>query len=141
MRRGTWGILLAALSLGAAAAVAVEHPWSRGYALYHGYLPMSGRIAGHTEGLPLAASRCSNCHDAVTGGGQTARTISPLTQASLTGNVSRRGGPPSIFDQQSFCLTLRDGIDPAMIQVSRTMPRFTMSDDDCGALWYFASRR
>jgi hypothetical protein len=125
----------------AVGVAAAAHPWTRGYALYHGYEPLSGRIAGHDNDLPAAAARCSNCHDAVTGGQQITRQIAPLNWAALTQPASRRGGPAFAYSEASFCTFLRDGIDAVFVQASRTMPRFAMSDAECHALWVYASSR
>jgi hypothetical protein len=36
---------------------------------------------------------------------------------------------------------MRDGIDPAMIQLERTMPRFAPTDSDCVSLWSYVNSR
>lgn len=136
-----FAVLAAAAGVILAGVATVAYPWARGYALYHGHLPLSGRIAGHDDDLPSAASRCSNCHDAVTGGAQTKRLIAPLNGTALTQPVSRRGGPQFIYTEASFCSFLRDGVDAVFVQASRTMPRFTVSDGECHALWTYVISR
>ncbi len=132
---------LAAAGLIACGLFFATTPWARGYAIYHGYVALPGRIAGHDKDLPSRATRCSNCHDAISGNGLTQRVITPLTRQSLGESQSRRNGPPSAYDAARFCSALRDGIDPSMIQIERTMPRFTATAGDCAALWAFVSSR
>ena len=132
--------MLAAVATALAVAGAF-HPWPLGFALYHGYLPLQGRITGHDDDLPGMASKCVNCHDAVRSDVAPAIVIAPLTKASLTEPVSRRGGPPTVYAESSFCSLLRDGVDPALVIVNRTMPRFAMADSDCHALWRYVSSR
>lgn len=120
---------------------AAAGPWAWGYALYHGYLQLKGRIAGHENDLPVNASRCSNCHDAANNSGKTTRSIAPVNETALTTPVQRRGGPPSVYSESSFCSFLGDGIDPAFIQSDRTMPRFNLSSLECHALWTYVSMR
>lgn len=50
---------------------------------------------------------------------------------------SRRGGPPSLFSTTSFCRILRTGVDPVYVVISRQMPRYTLSDDQCLDLWRY----
>jgi hypothetical protein len=123
----------------AMAAVVTLSPWLQGYALYHGYWPLTGRISGHDSDLPAFASRCANCHDAVRAAA--ARPIAPLTQASLTQPHSRRGGPATSFTETSFCSLLRDGIDPAYVLADRTMPHYDLPEASCHALWRYVSSR
>lgn len=123
------------------AAAVYPYPRLVGYALYRGYLPVAGRIAGHDSDLPSRASRCVNCHDAVRSATPTARRITPLTRAALTEMHSRRGGPVTAYNEDTFCSLLRDGIDPAYVQVNRTMPRYDMSASQCHALWRYVSSR
>ena len=54
--------------------------------------------------------------------------------------MPRRNGPPSRFDEASFCRLLRTGVDPADIVVPRAMPRYAIDDTDCRALWAYLSR-
>ncbi len=103
-------------------------------------LQRQGRVMGHDIDLPAQASRCANCHDAQQAAGSV-RLVSPLTRAALTEPQPRRGGPPSVYDQQAFCAFLRTGIDPAYVLVDRTMPRFALDDADCNALWTYVSSR
>jgi hypothetical protein len=117
------------------------YPWPLGFALYHGYLPLHGRITGHDSELPGVAARCVNCHDAVRSDVAPAIVIAPLTKASLAEPVSRRGGPPTVYAENSFCSLLRDGVDPALVIVNRTMPRFEITQSNCHALWRYVNSR
>jgi hypothetical protein len=49
----------------------------------------------------------------------------------------RRGGPASRYDRDAFCRLLRKGIDPAYVMINEEMPRYTLDDADCAALWRF----
>jgi hypothetical protein len=134
--------VLAAMAVLISIAAAVSlYPWLAGYSIYHGYLPVKGRIAGHDSDLPSRASRCANCHDAARGAIRTARRIAPLTRVALTEPHSRRGGPDTTYAENSFCSLLHEGVDPAFVLVSRTMPRYDMSAFNCHALWTYVSSR
>lgn len=140
--RARWVLVgCAATAAALVSAMAVTNPVSRGWALYHGYLPLSGRIAGHTVDLPEGTATCAACHDAPRPAADGYKSIPPLDGATLTSAVSRRSGPPSTYDAASFCTLLGSGLDPAMIMVDRTMPRFTLPAADCAALWSYVSRR
>jgi hypothetical protein len=109
-----------------------------GKALFTGQTPIAARLVGHAETLPVQASRCSNCHAVNPPRSPIAASFAPVLDApSLLSPISRRGGPPSKFDSASLCKLLRDGIDPAWIVLPATMPRYTVSDDQCLALWSF----
>lgn len=110
-------------------AVARTH----GEALWRGERPLAGQIAGHAQAMPAAALRCINCHG---GGPGAAPGGAPrLDAATLTRPLARRGGPPSVYDEQAFCRLLRTGIDPAAVLLPREMPRYRIDDHDCAALW------
>lgn len=132
----------ASSALAAGTAGAAER--ARGQALFVGAEPLRGTIHGHQNALPAHAARCVNCHAP----GSSSATLQPasaapantsfaplLTATYLLGPIARRGGPPSAYDEATFCRALRTGIDPAYVIVSRSMPRYTLSDADCGALW------
>lgn len=141
-RRARWVLVgCAATAAGLVSALALVQPVSRGFALYHGYLPLAGRIAGHAADLPPGTATCAACHDAPRPAAGGYKSIPPLDGATLTSAVSRRSGPASTYDAASFCALLGSGLDPAMIMVDRTMPRFTLSPADCAALWSYVSRR
>jgi hypothetical protein len=119
----------------------------RGRALFQGQHDLKGRIFGHDAALPAEASRCTNCHPAPGAPRGTAAAneasrlegvVGPeLGPAALGTARTRRNGPPSRFDPASFCRLLRDGIDPVDVVISRTMPRYPLSDEDCDALWRY----
>jgi hypothetical protein len=135
--------VLAVLILFAVAAVAVfaaaRSPWVRGYALYAGYLPVTGRIAGHDADLPPGATVCANCHEPGQPGADPKRL--PQLDRRLVESYSRRGGPEAAYTEETFCALLADGVDPTLVLVSRTMPRFTIPREDCAALWAYLSTR
>jgi hypothetical protein len=131
---------------------------SRGAQLYDGRLVLTGQLRGHEQALPAGALRCTNCHEpsrqpardenADASASATSRTGGPnssfaprLDQASLAVPQARRGGPPTRYDQAAFCRVLRTSIDPAEVLLNKPMPRYTLGDDDCAALWQFLSQR
>ena len=125
-------LLLAAAALPPAAAPA--EALARGRALFAGTAPMRGTISGHASALPPAGARCVNCHAA--GAASASASFGPLlTRPHLTGLLPRRGGPPSRYDEATFCRLLRTGIDPAYVLITRSMPRYELPDADCQALW------
>ena len=63
-----------------------------------------------------------------------------LDRERLTERVARRGGPPSRFDERSFCRLLRTGEDPAGVILPRAMPRYEIDDADCLRLWRYLTR-
>lgn len=116
----------------------------RGRQLYFGELPLAGRVTGHTTDLPPGALRCVNCHAAgsapPSASGAAASFGPALNGDMLTRPTPRRGGPPSRYDEQALCKLLTTGIDPAYIIIPRNMPRYTLSADDCHALWSYLSQ-
>ena len=115
---------------------------------------LRGTISGHQSALPALASRCVNCHSAgsvapntvaasaapAAASAATNSSFAPrLTRQRLTEPIARRGGPPSRYDEASFCRLLRTGIDPAYVLIPRNMPRYELPDADCHALWMHLS--
>ncbi|MCW5661336.1 MAG: hypothetical protein KIT60_26840 [Burkholderiaceae bacterium] len=133
------GLLIAGTTAAAAVVAApLVAQWirqSHGAELFDGRRPLVARIAGHDERLPPMASRCINCHR----GPQATGGI--LSAEGLTQRIARRGGPPSRYDSGTLCRLLREGIDPAHVMVTRTMPRFDVDDAACAALWAHLSKR
>ena len=122
----------------------------RGSHLFHGTVPLTGRILGHDEPLPADAAQCKNCHGLESAPaapsapkqGETAalpaETVGPkLGPTSLTRAVKRRGGPASVYTADAFCRLVREGVDPAQIVIPQLMPRYTLSDAECNALWAY----
>lgn len=127
-------LLLMALGLALSASL-VAHAFSvpdvaAGRALFVGETSeLRAQVAGHDDDLPLAAARCINCHE---GPG----AIGPrLNAPQLLESQARRGGPPSRYDEATFCRLLRDGVDPAFVQLPREMPRYQIAPEDCRKLW------
>lgn len=143
------GLLLAALAVLTAVLAGLWFWWvplvsapdvvaGRGAALWRGEQPLVGRIVGHASALPSTASRCINCHAGAIGSPLGEAGAAPrLTAEYLRGAVSRRGGPPSRFDEAGFCTLLRTGLDPAAVLLPRHMPRYEVGDADCTALWRY----
>jgi hypothetical protein len=115
----------------------------RGRLLFEGRAPLVAKVRGHTELLPISAVRCANCHVTIErpvapSSPRPTQTLGPaLTAAHLMQPQSRRGAPPSRYDQRSFCRLLSTGIDPAEVLLSRTMPLYELSEGDCQALWQY----
>lgn len=112
---------------------------AHGAALWSGAQPLDGRIAGHAQSLPVSAVRCINCHGAAAAAADPTRDSAapPLTAQHLLQSQPRRGGPPSRYDAAAFCTLLRTGVDPAAVLLPRQMPRYTIAEADCQALWAF----
>ena len=135
LRLGVSAALLALL-LGAAAKPELV---AQGQKLYTGESQLSARMVGHTQVLPQEAVRCVNCHQRESDPPREAtENFGPrLGPSGLTKPSPRRGGPPSVYDARSLCRVLRDGIDPAHVMIPQTMPRYTLSDAECEALWSY----
>lgn len=111
----------------------------RGQALFTGQADLTGRIYTHRVDLPSAVVRCANCH-AADDGPDVPRSLAPrLNPDLLIRRQPRRGGPASNYDGQKFCTLLRRGLDPAFVLISVEMPRYTIDDADCLALWRYLS--
>ncbi len=128
----------------AATAAAPTTPLELGEAIYHGRAPMPGLIRGHENPLPTQATRCINCHVGTRPPAlpsipsATTQTFGPTLHADhLTQAIRRRGGPPSRYDAESLCVLLRAGLDPAKVQLPRTMPLYDSTPEQCQALWAY----
>lgn len=121
-------------------------------AALRGRAPMAGigavegaaprEVAGDRRGrvgedlLTVEASRCANCHGANAQGNREGKIVVPaIDGAALTVAQGRRGGPASRYTAESFCATLRLGVDPAGIVLSPVMPRYEMSAAGCATIW------
>lgn len=93
---------------------------------------------GRSEPTPIDPDGTRNPYAAADAG---ASPFGPALNAKLlTRSIGRRGGPPSQYDEAAFCKVLRSGIDPADIVITRAMPRYTLDDKQCSALWHYLSR-
>lgn len=112
---------------------------SRGEALFRGQEPLDGTIRGHQSRLPAEVVRCHNCH--AQGKHSLAKgAIAPrIDRSLLLVPRPRRGGPPSSYDEQTFCKLLRTGIDPAFVLIAREMPVYDITDAQCAELWRFVT--
>jgi hypothetical protein len=115
----------------------VRQEYVRGQALFSGSIELHGRIYTHAADMPPNVVRCSNCH-ALAEGPDVPRSPAPrLTHNLLLLPQPRRGGPPTTYSRDSFCTLLRRGVDPAFVMISVQMPRYTMDDEGCKALWRY----
>ncbi|WDD92878.1 hypothetical protein Bsp3421_002914 [Burkholderia sp. FERM BP-3421] len=114
-------------------------PFEDGRRLFDGSLPAAARLAGHDDALPPVATRCANCHADVDRAGQ-ASFAPALTASRLLDSRVRRGGPASAYDETSFCRVLRDGIGPDDVMINETMPRYTLTRDQCATLWRYLTQ-
>jgi hypothetical protein len=110
--------------------------------LYSGRLPMEARLRGDSRPLAQSAARCVNCHEPGPRQSLADTAYAPrLDKTSLATSNPRRGGPSSVYDEQSFCRLLREGIDPAYMLLRRSMPVFEVDDAQCASLWQYLSQR
>lgn len=128
-----------AAAVGAIATVATFAAKVQGYALYHGFLSLPATIAGTGVALPVSASACVNCHEGAASGGPIA--IARLDGSTLATARRRGGGAVMTYDRDGFCRVLREGVDPSLVTISRTMPRFEITERQCDALWAWTSER
>ena len=140
--RKIWGGLLCLLLLRLSSSADNPGAASRqdliwGKDLFNGTVQLRGRMSTHLSDLPTEAIRCSNCHATATGPAVPRSNAPRIGRQLLLLPQARRGGPPSRYDVASFCVLLRKGIDPAYVMVDEEMPRYTMSDAECSALWRF----
>jgi cytochrome oxidase Cu insertion factor (SCO1/SenC/PrrC family) len=109
---------------------------STGQDLFAGRGGLTATIGG--DRLAEVAARCSSCHGTTASGGGEGKTVVPaLTATALKTVQPRRGGPPSIYTQTSFCVTLRTGVDPSGVALSPVMPRYQLDGRACAQLWGF----
>ena len=110
---------------------------ARGAALFAGQEALAGRLWATTsrcQRWPRARQLPRDCQRRGT-------AATALTAAELTTARVRRGGPASVFDAGRLCALLRDGIDPAHVIISTTMPRYEIGDEQCQALWSYLMTR
>jgi hypothetical protein len=114
--------------------------------LFTGGVALKARMVGHDSDLPPSVVRCKNCHlvsnppPVASAGGSAGLTekLGPVLRSeTLTRLRARRGGPPSKYDEERFCRVLRKGIDPAYVMLPSSMPRYTVNQQECQALWAY----
>jgi len=109
----------------------------RGEAIYLGKEPLQGRIRGQDDLLPPEAVRCVNCHNPASKDRLSGKPAPRIDGDWLLQVRQRHGGPPSSYDQASFCKMLRTGTDPVYVLAAREMPVYEMADSQCASLWMF----
>ena len=110
-----------------------------GAQLFFGKRALVGRLAGDELLLPADSTACANCHtEGVGPAGRGGARFGPVIQrGALMVSAPRRGGPPSRYDLSRFCRLLRTGVDAAEVMIARAMPRYAISDAECGSLWTY----
>jgi hypothetical protein len=119
------------------AAISVQ----RGGAIYQGKEPLQGRIRGQDDLLPSEAVRCVNCHNPASKDRLSGKPAPRIDGDWLLETRQRHGGPPSSYNQASFCKLLRAGTDPVYVLVAREMPVYEMDDSQCASLWIFLTTK
>ncbi len=109
----------------------------RGQELYLGKETLVGKIDGHTGALPAQLGKCVSCHTFVRQKVIQEEQAPFLNRISLLNPHARRGGPVSSYNKENFCNTVRTGIDPQYVTLRRAMPRYEISEVQCGALWTY----
>ena len=147
-----WPIALAVAMLLAAPAIAWFGPWrhtapkalqARGARLFDGNEPLTAMLAGKAEPLAAGAARCSQCHAgprAKDPKDPKASMFTVLDRYHLREALPRRGSQPVSYDLPTFCIALRNGVDPAQGVLPAGMPRFEIDDVRCGALWAYVTQ-
>ncbi len=110
---------------------------AKGSELFSGAAPLQGRLYTQSEDMPTAVTRCANCHAHADSASVPYSNAPRLTQQWLEQDRKRRGGPRSHYDVASFCTLLRTGVGPDRILINVEMPRYSISDADCAALWSY----
>ncbi len=145
------GFLLGAASASAANSAAMSPASSitatessTGRTLFEGKQAIAARMPGHQQVLPPSAARCINCHRDAPDSRSIRGTpaLAPrITASLLTSSISRRRGPESKYEIDSFCELVRTGVDPAGVMIEQTMPRYEISNLQCSALWRYLSAK
>lgn len=113
----------------------------QGENIFVGKESLPAKIAGHQEALPPQAARCINCHVPAQSRAGKTESAPAFSNAWLQQVRVRRGGPAFAYGRESFCTTLRSGIDPEYVILSRTMPRFDISNEQCLSLWLYLTEK
>ena len=115
--------------------------YRQGENIFVGKESLPAKIAGHQEALPPQAARCINCHAPAQSKAGKTESAPSLSSTWLQQAQARRGGPVFSYDRESFCTTLRSGIDPEYVILSRAMPRFEISNEQCLSLWLYLTEK
>ena len=113
----------------------------RGRDLFSGREALGGKLRHHASGLPASVVACRNCHAAGSQPGPEGSRAPRIDRALLLVARARRGGPPSAYDEASFCVLLRSGVDPAHVLIAREMPVYAADDAQCRSLWRFSTEK
>jgi hypothetical protein len=110
---------------------------SQGDKLFSGATALHGRLYTQSDEMPSAVVRCANCHSHGRSEAVAYTNAPRLTREWLVEDRRRRGGPKSHYDTQKFCALLRTGVGPDHIVINVEMPRYVLTDEECGSLWAF----
>jgi len=127
------------LTMQAAATCFADTTLKKGEDLFYGREELKGTLYLHNRSLNTPFVRCMNCHRLQDQQKTSNKSdFGPeLGARFLQTENSLRGGPARAYDADSFCHMLRTGMDPSQIMIRTDMPRYTLNDDDCHALWRF----
>jgi len=115
--------------------------YSQGENIFLGRESVAAKISGHQESLPPQVARCINCHAPAQSTSTLRESAPALSSAWLQQARARRGGPAFAYGKESFCMTLRSGVDPEHVILNRAMPRFDISNEQCLALWLYLTEK
>lgn len=115
--------------------------YRQGKDIFSGKQSIPAKIAGHQDRLPPQVARCINCHAPVQSSSTRTESAPSLSSAALLQSRARRGGPAFAYGRESFCTTLRSGVDPEHVILNRAMPRFDISNEQCLALWLYLTEK
>lgn len=115
--------------------------YRQGKDIFSGKESIAAKIAGHQDRLPPQVARCINCHAPAQPGSARTESAPSLSSEWLLQTRARRGGPAFAYGRESFCTTLRSGVDPEHVILNRAMPRFDISNEQCLALWLYLTEK
>jgi hypothetical protein len=114
---------------------------SPGGKLFTGVTALHGRLYTQSDEMPSEVMRCANCHSHGRSEAVAYSNAPRLTREWLVEDRRRRGGPKSHYDAQQFCSLLRTGVSADHAVINVEMPRYALTDEECGSLWVFLTEK